>query len=526
MDLSNNCDLSDAESEDEGLLDMAQELSTLTDKVYRRIQQARTSAIRIAYVDLFIGPLMGRSTSSKKVSSLAQEIRSSYEEGHLCGKLLVLGGGHRLLTGARQKNMLLFPYQEVDLSDLEDSGTPLHFRRHEFMLMHHLQASELRPDGYRIMEQVALYGVLRTYWLWKEKKRITKLQLTRPSDRPKAITHRKLYALYEILYRPAKRRRKHAISFLSSPVHKTRVCYMSGADRLLKAKVVRDFCFLESFANTKFALTTLNTVRHWSAVKIRNAVNKMFNELESGGSTVLKFVDDRKKRSKSRGRWAKRSSAKQSPAKPPPSPAAYNETAVVKSKPPVGWEHYMNWTANGDMEMLDELGRKLQEEDDKFKKEIGSTVVVIDDNKEKLQVVENVRQTMMSRMRKGETAFDIAKLVTEEASKLQSEVDRSGTLVVNGGVLQDELKLNRRDVTSITNLSWATPQAVLYTMFFLSNWTLPGMKDVYVLDPVLTQGWWDEELVPGSDSFSSREALDIGRIIRSPNSLGALAEQF
>eukprot|EP00737_Agarophyton_chilense_P005374 gb/GEZJ01007993.1/.p1 GENE.gb/GEZJ01007993.1/~~gb/GEZJ01007993.1/.p1 ORF type:complete len:326 (-),score=27.70 gb/GEZJ01007993.1/:3-881(-) len=256
-------------------------LSIFSSNVYRRIQEARTSSVRVACVDLFVGPVFGRRTSMKKLTTLAQEIGSSLEYhlsepllilngtgSVLYGKLVVVGGGHRFLVGARQKHMLLIPYQVVDLSNLNDDGSPVDFLRHDFLLIHHIESSEPRPAVYGIMAQVAEYEKLRNYWKMKENERVRKLN--HPSATPLSPTHPKIIDLYKVLYKPSRNRSTHAIAFMDpSLTMKTLHGYLSGADRLLKANVVGDLCFLEGFANTSFNIRSLETVRTWKISKIK-----------------------------------------------------------------------------------------------------------------------------------------------------------------------------------------------------------------------------------------------------------------
>ncbi|KAI0557664.1 hypothetical protein FGB62_275g07 [Gracilaria domingensis] len=288
---------------------------------------------------------------------------------------------------------------------------------------------------------------------------------------------------------------------------KNRSGYMSGADKLLKAKVVAAFCHFEGFANTRFNLSTLNTVRNWPLQKIRNTVSQWMKQLDDDPWMILKFVNEKKEvnrktqREKSCAQHS-RSAAKQSIPSPRGEPR--QATTVVVSALS-GLESYIDWTVPGDLALLDKLQQNLENEDAEVRRNEGSSVIVIEDNQDKIHVVERVGKTITAMIQEGVTEFNFASLIANQVSKSASDIQQSGTLNFIGGTEQDELKITRNDVKTINRLSWARDQAVLFASTFLSNWTLPAMRDVFVLDPMFATHWWDSVLNVNSNDLPLRQ---------------------
>lgn len=151
--------------------------TSISTQIKRRIEQGRGSPTRYASLDMFIGPYFGRATSSLRLQTVSKDIGApqrfhSWE--HLLvvqgtspatkGKLVVIGGGHRLLSSSRVLHTLILPYRTVSFDGLGVDGKDLDLFAHKGLIAFYVEVTEPRPEEYGFMEQVALYGDLKERW--------------------------------------------------------------------------------------------------------------------------------------------------------------------------------------------------------------------------------------------------------------------------------------------------------------------------------------------------------------------------
>ncbi|PXF44278.1 hypothetical protein BWQ96_05982 [Gracilariopsis chorda] len=429
------------------------DFSELSSEIYRRIQAARSSTIRLAPADLFVGPLIGRSTSHTHFVALANQIFRGVDfhvsqallvvkgdSGLALGKLLVVGGSHRLLVSAHLNHMLLIPYRLINLSGMGTNNIIVHLKRYDGIIAHHVESSEPRPQVHTIMDQVLMYGKLKEFWTSQQ---INRRKLTRTTRaRPPSMTHNKLLHLYKVLQTSAGINSCHAIQFLDFTLKPNSISgYMSGADKLLQADVLPDLCYLEKQARTRFSRASLNTVRHWCLHRIQKNVTYWKSKSQCSGASnfVCRFSDDydpfpsgdeedhdnngsqRSKRDSPLAKHisehpaAKKRKTKITPSAttslrrhqkqqckdetndevqlerqeqplpkiptrntatasntktPSPSPKAQRSTRSIQTpkrakfacSPPLGWCGYVNWDLQGNMTLLHNLQRRLENE--------------------------------------------------------------------------------------------------------------------------------------------------------------------
>ncbi|PXF45083.1 hypothetical protein BWQ96_05122 [Gracilariopsis chorda] len=282
------------------------DFSELSSDIYRRIQAARLSNIRLAPADLFVGPLIGRSTSHTHLVAIANQIVRGVDfhvsqallvvkgdSGLALGKLLVVGGSHPLLVSAHLNHMLLIPYWLISLSGMDTDNIIVQLKRYDGIIAHHVDSSEPRPQMYTIMDQVLMYGKLKEFWTLQQINRRKQTRTTRA--RPPSMNHNKLLHLYKVLQTSAGINSHHAIQLLDFTLKPNSIRgYMSGADKLLHADVLPDLCYLEKHGRTRFSRAPLNTVRNWSFPRIQKTVTYWNSKSQCSGASnfVCLFSDD------------------------------------------------------------------------------------------------------------------------------------------------------------------------------------------------------------------------------------------
>ncbi|KAI0556785.1 Ulp1 protease [Gracilaria domingensis] len=487
-------------------------------KVYDRIIEARCSPIYLASIDLFVGPIIGRYSSMAYLQLLSQEMGApaSYQMSQpllvirgvqktMYGKLMVVSGGHGLLLASLVKHLHFLPYQVIDVRDLEEFGNNLHMAIHEPILAYHVETTNPRPAPYDIMQQVGLFGRLKEYWVWQEQQRILE---SGKKMKMSAMTQNKLLATYADLREDAEGRHKFAIGFIEdSPADPTKKGYMTGAERLLKADVLEDLCYLEATGPTRFNKSSLNTVRNWSVQKIKNTVALWVARRKSGFPFTCVFSDTAGNETdgKKRGRKRRRSE---------------NESPRLKDPPP-GWEDYLNWEQIGTMTLVDQLEGKVKEEVDRIKKEAvknsGPGTIALDVGEDKLEVLSLVREELKEKSKRGKAPklFDLADLVTRAVVKLDTSKYSDVATILNGSVLQKTFTLWNEDSSRIEKLSMATDEAVVFTLYFLNNWSTQTMNDIYILDSAYLSGWFEKPYHTLAKSNKEQLRDKVGRYKRN-----------
>lgn len=205
------------------------------------------------------------------------------------GKLVIIGGGHRLLSSSLVLHTLVLPYKVVSFHGIGTTDVPFSIFDHEGPVVFHIEVSETRPEKYRFMEQVRLYGFLKKRWRKEELKRVSNLRGRR--GRPRPVSHRKLYQYYGKMASSTVSNCRWAIEFMMTNTHNTRRHYMSGADRLLESGVVPYLSYLESIGTATFNKATLNAVRNWSVDKVRKVVGLWKVRHDTGLKVQFVFSD-------------------------------------------------------------------------------------------------------------------------------------------------------------------------------------------------------------------------------------------
>lgn len=279
---------------------------SLSSRILERIQEGRCSSTKYASADMFVGPCIGRRVSTVHLESLSEDIysperyhswepllavRHTEEEEFLKGKLIIIGGGHRLCVSTLTVHTLVLPYKLVPFVGLGQNGRDLDVLEYGGLIMFNVEATEPRPQEYSFMQQVMLYGNLKLQWQDMEKLRVSKLKGRKRI--PRCMSHRNLFEFYEQQSELCGSQSRWAIGFLSGNEIKqsTRRNYMSGADRLLDAGVVPYLCHLESTANACFSRASLNAVRNWSVGKVRDVVELWRVRKEADVKVHYAFLD-------------------------------------------------------------------------------------------------------------------------------------------------------------------------------------------------------------------------------------------
>lgn len=263
---------------------------TLSHRIHRRIEQGRCSPTRYASIDLFIGPFVGRFVSATRLEGLIgdievpQNFQSSQPllavkgtRGSARGKLMVIGGGHRLLASGRTLHTLVLPYKLVSFAGIGHGGQDIDILQYKGIIAFHVEVNEPRPERYGFMQQLLLYDDLKAHWKDTERIRVSKLKGRK--GKPQAMTHTKLYDFYEDTIGFAGSKSRYAIDFFCQKANEktkitpgTRRQYMSGADRLLQAGVVPYLCHLEEIGVATFTRSSLYSVRNWKVEKVKQVV--------------------------------------------------------------------------------------------------------------------------------------------------------------------------------------------------------------------------------------------------------------
>lgn len=196
------------------------------------------------------------------------------------GRLVVIGGGHRLLASGRVLHALILPYKVVSFDGMGRDGDTLDLFEYRGLIAFHVEVTEPRPEKYGFMQQITLYGDLKERWQRMEKDRVSHLKGKKAI--PQAMSHRKLYEFYEKTVDGAGPTSRWAIEFLTDMKQSTRRHYMSGADRLLEAGVVPYLSYLERLGVAAFNKSSLNSVRNWSVTKIRKVIELWKVRRETG----------------------------------------------------------------------------------------------------------------------------------------------------------------------------------------------------------------------------------------------------
>lgn len=302
---------------------LSQSLRNLSSRILERIELGRCSATRYASADMFIGPCIGRKVSPDHLESLTEDIGSpeqfhSWEpllavhhtgdEAMLKGKLVVIGGGHRLGVSILTIHTLILPYKLVSFTGLGPNGDDLDIFEYGGLITFNVEATEPRPQQYSFMQQVVLYGHLKVQWQDMERARVSKLKGRKRN--PRYMSHKTLYEFYEQQSDICGSQARWAIAFLGGKGIKqsTRRNYMSGADRLLDAGVVPYLCHLENTANASFNRGSLNAVRNWSVEKVRDVVELWRVRTEAGLKVHYTFSDRIGREVDGKGRGRKRGS--------------------------------------------------------------------------------------------------------------------------------------------------------------------------------------------------------------------------
>ncbi|KAI0557191.1 MADS-box transcription factor [Gracilaria domingensis] len=400
--------------------------------------------------------------------------------GILCGKLMVVSGGHRLLLAAQTKHILFLPYQEIDVRDLKEFDTKLNLITHEPLLAFHVETTNPRPVPYDIIQQVGLFGRLKRYWVWQETMRIREIGKKKLS----AMTQNKLLDTYAELQKDAKGRNKFAIAFIDeSPSDPTKKGYMTGAEHLLKADVLDDLYYLEATGPVRFNKSSLNTVRNWTVEKIKNTVLLWVTRRRGGFPFTCVFSDSTGHEVDGKKRGRKRKNR--------------NNDATTFTDAPPGWESFITWKQMGTMKLVEELENKVKESVEKAKKECngtGSNATALDIGEDKLEVISLVRLKLDEMKKRGQEArsFDLAELVIDAITKYESSKYSEVAAMLHGGVLQVTFTLWNSDANRIERLSMATEDCVMFTLYYLNNWSSTTLSDVYVLDSAYLTGWFDK----------------------------------
>lgn len=292
----------------------------VTAQVKQRIERARSSRTGYGSMDMFIGPFLGRETSTTRLKNLLDDIAEPQEfcsweyvlvvEGRSDldkGKLVILGGGHRLLSASLVLHALVLPYKLVSFDGIIVSGVPFSIYDHEGPIAFHIEVSETRPETYGFMEQVRLYGRLKERWRKGEDERVSKLRGKKAT--PKSLSHRKLYEYYDRMMASTGPKCRWAIGFMKTKTHATRRHYMSGADRILEGGVLPYLSHLESTGVATFNRASLNAVRKWSVEKIRKVVALWKVRHETGVKVQFLFSDRAGREIDGKGRGRKNAKA-------------------------------------------------------------------------------------------------------------------------------------------------------------------------------------------------------------------------
>ncbi|PXF45556.1 hypothetical protein BWQ96_04694 [Gracilariopsis chorda] len=575
------------------------DLSELSSEIYRRTQAAKSSTIRLAPADLFVGPLIGRSTSHTHLVALANQIVCGVDfhvsqallvvkgySGLALGKLLVVGGSHRLLVSAHLNHMLLIPYRLINLSGMGTDNIIVQLKRYDGIIAHHVESSAPRPQMYTIMHQVLMYSKLKEFWTLQQINCRTQTRTTRA--RPHSMTQNKLLHLYKVLQTSACINSRHAIQFLDVTLKPNSIRgYMSGADKLLHADVLLDLCYLDKHARTRFSCVSINTVRNWSLHRIQKTVKYWKSKSQCSGASnfVCRFSDDYdpfpsaneedhdnngSQRSKGDSPLAKhilehpaakkrrttitpsaitslRRQQKQQgkdetndevqlerqqqplptiPTRniatacntktPSPSPKAQRSTRSIQTPkrakfaflPPLGWDGYVNWDLQGNMTLLHNLQRRLENEHVAKTDVQAQQHTVPYSQEERIRIVNMVKNEFFQ----APTTLVCAQLHNNTTNK---DLNSSGkpnhphkpVLAATRGFLQTTLSLSQQEVRSIHDCSMASDQTIMFTFSFLNSWTEPSSKkEMYILDPQLVAAWWDTVLREGSSTLDRLSA--------------------
>lgn len=279
-------------------------------RIYERIEQGKCSPTRYASIDMFVGPYVGRNVSSMRLLSLVADIRGPQRfqssqpllvvrsrHGHTKGKLIIIAGGHRFCSSSRTLHTLILPYKLVSFSGLGANGEDLDVLKYKGFIAFQVEVNEPRPERYGFMQQVLLYEDLKEHWKHVESMRVSRLSGRKAV--PQAMTHPKVFDMYEKLTAFHGSKCRWAIEFLSRKdnrnveiVQSTRRQYMSGADRLLDAGVVPYLSYLEETGVASFTRSSLYAVRNWSPEKVKKVV-ELWKVRRDTGVPVKYLFNDR-----------------------------------------------------------------------------------------------------------------------------------------------------------------------------------------------------------------------------------------
>ncbi|KAI0557914.1 hypothetical protein FGB62_251g01 [Gracilaria domingensis] len=397
-----------------------------------RIQMARIGPVLYGHTDLFLGPFIGRHSSKANFRRVCHEIGEPHrfrrhqpllvvksDVNFPQGRLVVVGGGHRILTAAHIMQILLLPYQVLNLDGLTQFGRPVSVLTHDALISHHLEATEPRPEPFSLMEQVLSFKRLMEYWNWcEEQKHVADGK--RPKRMP-AMTQTKLMALYDSLKEESGENSKYAIEFMSPPKESTCQGYISGARRLLQAGVVEYLCELECAGIATFPRRTLNVVKTWKVEKIRDRVDLWINRRKGGLHCDYKFTDTTGSEVDGRRRGRKRS-------------RSISNSKQFK-RPPLGWEQYLDWAQPGSRALLEELDTKVEAE----VKEMESSrdppeAEAFADLMLRQRIVGKVREEVYMTTEQGVNGheFDLAQMVHDALARHRKDESKAISLMVRG----------------------------------------------------------------------------------------------
>ncbi|KAI0567470.1 Papain-like cysteine peptidase [Gracilaria domingensis] len=474
---------------------------TLSSRILDRIQQARIGPVRYAHTDLFIGPFIGRHTSKVNYKRVCLEIGEPHrfrrhqpllvvtsDSGFPDHRLIVVGGGHRILVAAHFLQIPILPYQVLDLSGLTEFDKPVSVLTHDALISHHLEATEPRPQPYSLMEQVLSFARLQEYWLWREEQKVIKSG-KRPKRAP-SMTQTKLMAAYDELKDDTAESSKYAIDFMSPPNPNTRHGYISGAQRLLKAGVVPFLCDLECEGLATFPRRTLNVVKTWSIEKIKARTQLWISRRKSGSPCDYRFTDTTGSEVDGRGRGRKRKA-----------------TDISKlTDPPSGWEQYLDWKQMGSATLVQELQSKLDEEEKLMnKKDVLDANEVIVLNK-KLAAMKQVQSDLDALKDEDSTSFDLAAMVKRAMQKYDYDTARNVSLMVAGGLNEDKFILYKDDYDHISDFSKPSDVSVLFTLMYLNQWDPHSVSIMHILESLSITNWFQKKLVEGKQPLLSLQS--------------------
>lgn len=474
------------------------------------------------------------------------------------GKLLVIGGGHRLCVSTLTIHTLILPYKLVSFAGLGTNGGDLNIFKYGGLISFNVEVTEPRPRQYSFMQQVLLYGNLKQQWQDMEKARVSKLKGRKRM--PRYMSHKHLYEFYEQQSELCGSQSRWATDFLSVNTIKqsTRRNYMSGADRLLDAGVVPYLCNLENTANVSFNRASLNAVRNWTVDKVKDVV-ELWKVRTAAGLRVNYTFSDRIGREvdgKGRGRRGTQQSSLQAeneerneegthepdnaqeisidrPGSVHPVDVGEQEAGATGGRLPIPpgdqCQAEMGVEPREDCTGLLELGADFNPENPS--KDIGPDVVmnvisgILQDVGKATDIgdIDGVLSGLMQQKRTLksekivdvdlETSITIARKVKESldpekttkehqvssmlarmALQVQSEAEQEVLLVGNGGVLGTRITLCAADLKPMLAFSLANDRSVSFTLSFLTRWFGEIGKTFVFLDSIASAGWWDEVL--------------------------------